>query len=224
LRIKDGGFQSMVATSPAIDVRAQLISAAEDLFASCGIRGVSLREINRRARQGNVSALQYHFGDRDGLLQAVLEKHRRVTEPQRHVLLDRYEASAIDDLRQLAATLVLPLASKLGDPNGGREYLQIASEHYTQAGSLEELVPDKTALDSMRRWHQLVDPLLPQTERTVLHSRFPAIRLVFSELARRAKGVRRRDDRLFTSQLIDIVTAVLVVQPSAETNRLIRTR
>jgi AcrR family transcriptional regulator len=214
----------VVATSSLPDVREQLISAAETLFASRGIRGVSLREINRHAQQRNVSALQYHFGDRDGLLQAVLEKHRRATEPQRQVLLDRYEAEGTDDVRQLAAAFVVPLASKLADPDGGRAYLQIAGEHYTNAGTLSDLVPDMTNLDSMRRWHKLLNPLLPASERKVLGSRFAAIRLAFVELARRAKERPHRDDRLFTSHLIDLVTAVLVVPPSPETNRLIRAR
>jgi AcrR family transcriptional regulator len=214
----------VVAAANAPDVRDRLISAAEDLFASRGIRAVSLREINRQAAQRNVSALQYHFGDRDGLLQAVLEKHRQATEPQRHVLLDRYEATTPGDVRQLAAAFVVPLAAKLADPDGGRAYLQIASEHYTSAGTLDELVPDMTNLDSMRRWHRLLNPLLPTTERKVLKSRFPAIRLAFVELARRAKERPHRDDRLFTSHLIDLVTAVLIVPTSPETNRLIRAR
>jgi AcrR family transcriptional regulator len=213
----------VVAASTAPDVREQLISAAEDLFASCGIRGVSLRQINRHAAQRNVSALQYHFGDRDGLLQAVLEKHRRATEPQRHVLLDRYEATAPGDVRHLAAAFVVPLASKLADPDGGPAYLQIASEHYTNAGTLEELVPNLTNFDSMRRWHKLLNPLVPATERK-LGSRFTAIRLAFVELARRAKERPHRDDRLFTGHLIDVVTAVLLVPPSDETDRLIRAR
>ena len=106
----------------------------------------------------------------------------------------------------------------------GARDLQIAGEHYTNAGSLEELVPDMTNLDSMRRWHKLLNPLLPASERKVLGSRFAAIRLAFVELARRAKERPHRDDRLFTSHLIDLVTAVLVVPPSSETHRLIRAR
>jgi AcrR family transcriptional regulator len=214
----------VVAAATVPDVRTQIITAAEDLFASRGIRGVSLREINRHAQQRNVSALQYHFGDRDGLVQAVLEKHRRDTEPQRVILLDRYEASGTDDVHQLAAAFVLPLASKLSDPDGGRAYLQIASEHYSSAGSLDELVPNRVSLNSMWRWHKLITPLLPPTESKVLGSRFSAIRLTFVELARRAKERPHRDDRLFTSHVTDLVTAVLLAPPSPETDRLIRAR
>ena len=76
----------------------------------------------------------------------------------------------------------------------------------------------------MRRWHTLLDPLLPEHETHVLHSRFPAIRLAFGELARRAADRPRKDDRLFTSHLIDLVTAVLRAEPSDATRRLLESR
>ena len=107
------------------DTRDQIIRAAEALFAARGIDGVSLREINRAAGQSNTGAVQYHFGDRDGLVLAIIGKHRRDTEPRRHALLDMYEDAGVDDLRALASALVAPAAAKLGDPDGGRDYLQV---------------------------------------------------------------------------------------------------
>ena len=97
----------------------RLISAAERLFAEHGIDGVSLREINRAAGAKNASALQYHFRDRDGLLRALIAKHRRDVEARRHAMLDAYEAEGRDDVRALAGALVRPMAAKLSDPDGG---------------------------------------------------------------------------------------------------------
>ena len=214
----------MTTTAARLDTREELIRSAERLFATRGIDGVSLREINRAAGQRNASALQYHFADRNGLLRAVIDKHRADTEPRRHALLDHYEADGIDDLPALAAALVLPLTAKLVDPDGGRAYLQINCDVYTRPGSIVELVPRRDPKSSMRRWHELLDPLLPEEEKSVLHSRFPAIRFAFVELARRAGGPPRRDDRLFTSHLIDLVTALLAAQPSPITARLLDQR
>ena len=70
------------------DARLAIVRAAEELFASEGIEGPSLREIARRAGQGNTNAAQYHFGDRDGLLLAVLDRHRGRVEGRREALLD----------------------------------------------------------------------------------------------------------------------------------------
>jgi AcrR family transcriptional regulator len=213
---------------PATRTRDQIVRAAERLLAERGIDGVSLREVNRAANQGNTNAVRYHFGDRDGLVQAILEKHRRDSEPRRHALLDQYEEAGADDLRGLAAALVLPLAAKLGDPDGGRDYLQIAGQHYTRAASLNELVPDQRAnYSSMARWHKLLSQVLPpDDDASTLRSRWrwPAIRFALVELARRAAGPSRGDDRLFTSHLIDLVTAVLAATPSPQTRRLLEQR
>ncbi len=212
-----------MATTVPNDTRAQLISAAEQLFAARGIDGVSLREINRMAGQSNTGAVQYHFGDRDGLVRAVIAKHRRDTEPRRHALLDLYEEAAADDVRALAAALVAPPASKLADPDGGRQYLQISAEYYTRPNRRERL-PDLGPNDSITRWHRLLDPLVPEEERAVLHTRFPAIRFAFVELARRAASEPREDDRLFTSHLTDLVASLLGASPAPQTKRLLDLR
>lgn len=205
------------------DTRARLVTAGEQLFAAHGLEGVSLREITRRAGQANVSALQYHFGNRVGLLRAIVAKHSATTEPRRHALLDQYEAMGEQDVRALAGALIRPLVAKLNDPDGGREYLQINSDIYTRPNieDIDEVVPFDDPGHSMVRWHRLLDPLVPSEEKTVLHSRFPAIRFTFVELARRASGTPRPDESLFASHMIDLVTAVLTAPTSSETTRIL---
>ena len=78
-------------TSP--EAPESLIAAAERLFAARGIDGVSLREINREAQQRNTTSLQYHFGDREGLLRAIMAKHGKEVDARRNALLDQYEAN-----------------------------------------------------------------------------------------------------------------------------------
>jgi AcrR family transcriptional regulator len=212
------------ASAASSDTRARIISAAEQLFAARGLNGVSLREINRAAGQSNTGAVQYHFGDRDGLVRAVIEKHRQDSEPRRHALLDQYEAAGIDDLRALGAALVLPAAAKLADPDGGREYLQVASEYYTRPWSIEQLIPQRDPAASMERWNRLLDPLRPLESEAALRTRLPAIRFTFVELARRAALPPRHDDHVFVSHLIDLVTAILATPPSEQTKRLLTQR
>jgi len=213
-----------MSTSVHSDTREQIIRAAEELFAARGIDGVSLREINRAAGQSNTGAVQYHFGDRDGLVRALIDKHRRDTEPRRHALLDQYEEGGEHDLRALASALVSPMAAKLSDDDGGRAYLQISSEFYSRPSRVGKRTPTIGPNDSIMRWHRLLDPLVSEEERAVLHTRYPAIRFAFVEMARRAAGEAREDDRLFTSHLTDLVAALLASKPSPPTARLLDQR
>jgi hypothetical protein len=59
---------------------------------------------------------------------------------------------------------------------------------------------------------------------TRLHRRYTAIRITFVELALRAEARPARDERLFTSHLVDLVTAILDAPLSAETSRLLDER
>ena len=72
-----------------METRDRLIAAAEQLYAAQGIDAVSLREIQRASGVKNAAAMQYHFGDRAGLLTALLDKHSRDIEQRRNALLDR---------------------------------------------------------------------------------------------------------------------------------------
>ncbi|GAA5055148.1 AcrR family transcriptional regulator [Thermocatellispora tengchongensis] len=207
---------------------SRLVAAAERLFAERGIDGVSLREINAAAGQRNSTALQYHFGDRAGLLRAVLAKHHPEIEVRRHQLLDDYEARGelppAEARRALAAALVRPLAAKLADHDGGRAYLRVMEQLVHRADPPAVLVPPSDPGQSINRWRELVAPLLADVAVRRLHLRFVAIRLTHVELARRADAPVRPDDRLFISHLIDVVSAVLATEVSPETARLLAER
>src|SRR5437879_5467711 len=112
-------------------VRDALIDAAERLFAERGSDRVSLREITSAAGASNASAVQYHFGDRRGLVRAVLAKHEGEIDRHRHQLLDAYEKRGERDVRLLAAALVEPLAAELV-AEGGPGYLQLVADLYNR--------------------------------------------------------------------------------------------
>lgn len=197
-----------------------LIRAAERLFAERGSDQVSLREITAEAGATNASAVQYHFGDRRGLIRAVLAKHDAEVERRRHALLDVYEAASAPDMRVLAHALVQPLADELDNDDGGHGYLQLLADLWNRPDPLWDpgVLEDRTY--SVHRWRALVVPLLtPEAIR--LHRRFDALRFTVSELARRGR-TGRKDHRLFTSQLTDLVTGVLLTPVSEETRRLLR--
>ena len=205
--------------SPRPDTRAQLLEAAERLFAEHGVDGVSLREINREAGAKNAVAIQYHFTDRAGVLRAVLDKHMPSVEARRHALLDQYEAEGADDLRALAGALVRPLAAELSNPAGGREFLQIHADLLNRPRPSVDPAALEDPTNSLYRWRVLVDPFLePAAAR--LHRRFTAVVFTAVELSRRARDTSRADDRLFVSHLVDIVAAILPAPVSDETRRL----
>jgi AcrR family transcriptional regulator len=195
--------------------KERLLVAAEQLLAERGVEGVSLREITRASGARNAVALQYHFDDRAGLLQAILDKHLPDVDAHRHALLDEIEASGGADARALAGALVRPLAAKLADEEGGPAFLQI----YADLISRPSPVFATTSINSLERWRGAVGPLLAE-DALRLHRRLTMILHAVAELARRARSGPHTDDRLFTSYLVDVVTSILTAPVSEETTLL----
>jgi len=124
---KDGDLRSALRID-AVATRARIVSAAERLFAERGIDATTLAEINRAANQRNRSAVQYHFGNKEGVIHAILDKHTPGIELRRHAMLDEIEMDDEPGLRALAKALVLPVAEKLDDPDGGRAFLRLNAQ------------------------------------------------------------------------------------------------
>jgi AcrR family transcriptional regulator len=108
--------------------RAKLLSTAERLFARHGLDGASLNEISRAAGQRNSNVCQYHFGSKEGLMQAILDRHLPGIAARRNELLDALEKRGVPSLRDLARAFIRPVAEKLADPDGGPEFVRINAE------------------------------------------------------------------------------------------------
>lgn len=116
-------------TPQSIATRAKLVAIAERLFAERGIEGVSLSDINKAAGQRNKNATHYHFGSKQGLLQAILDKHVHGVSARRNQLLDEFEAQgAALGLPQVVRAFVYPVAEKLFDADGGQYFIRFQAQ------------------------------------------------------------------------------------------------
>jgi AcrR family transcriptional regulator len=136
--------------------RRRLVDTAEQLIDQNGIDTTSARAIAAAAGHRNTAAVNYHFGTRDNLVRAVLD--RRVTEldTRRHALLDELDPATATPLDALTA-LLRPLIELLDDP-GGRRYLRVLNQ-----GANHPAYHDRATLDfstSLTRAAALLAPLL----------------------------------------------------------------
>ncbi|MAG31314.1 MAG: hypothetical protein CL908_10555 [Deltaproteobacteria bacterium] len=111
--------------------RVKILQAAELLFAKEGFDRVTLRQIARASGQRNVAAVQYHFGSKERLLTAIVDKHRAELDERRRLLIDDCDGNNDgEDLRSLLTILVQPLVLKLDSPSG-RAYLRIQAQGFS---------------------------------------------------------------------------------------------
>jgi AcrR family transcriptional regulator len=93
------------APSPSASA-LRLVVAAERLFATHGIDGVSLRQIAAEAGSSNNSAVHYHFGSKHGLIAAIFRYRLPQIISERRLLAARCDP---DDLRSRFESHFLPV-------------------------------------------------------------------------------------------------------------------
>lgn len=216
-----------------MSARDTILLAGQELFATQGIDAVSLREVTRAAGERNVTALQYHFGDRDGLVRAILSRHANVLGEQTNSLLDVVEASGrTDDVVSVIEAVALPRIDMLKTTEGCH-YLQIASQVINRSTDrvveadepLANIAYDEPG--SLRRWAHMMVPLMPPlTTREPLHQRFAVLRFAHIELGRRAqlRGAATSPGDLFAAHLVDLMVAIATAPPSVRTVSILASR
>lgn len=228
--IERRGYATPMTADATSRAPESIIRAAETLFAARGVEGVSLREIMRAADQRNTTSVQYHFGDRDGLIRAIVVKHMQSVSTRRDAILDLFLSRTDTTLHDACSALVQPLVAKLDESDGGPEFLQIAAQLVNRDNRVID--PDEPAgaiiydrSGSQDRWSTLVETLMPPgTAGSPLHRRFAAIRFAYIEIGRRASSAPEKDHALFSSQLVDLCAALLGAPNSVQTSRLLAAR
>src|SRR5881398_3294347 len=77
---------SLRAIKPQHETRTRILDAAEELFMLHGFEGTSMRLLTAKAGV-NLAAVNYHFGSKDALIEAVFRRRlgRTYTEPNKTV-------------------------------------------------------------------------------------------------------------------------------------------
>ena len=102
---------SRPGSKPKDGLKQNLIATAERLFADYGLDGVSLKQIGFTAGEANNSVIQYHFGDRAGLIREINARRIESFEPRRLELLAIATAQEkLSDIRTLIEVFLLPIA------------------------------------------------------------------------------------------------------------------
>jgi AcrR family transcriptional regulator len=126
-----------MAVSKRDNAKTRLILAAEILFAKGGIDGVSLREIASAAGQRNHHAVQYHFGNRETLVQAIFDFRMEQMEAMRGKMLEEARREGmLQDARTIVDIVFLPQL-ELIDAHGDHSYANFLCQYLLRNADTE---------------------------------------------------------------------------------------
>jgi AcrR family transcriptional regulator len=198
----------------ATETREKLLRAAEHLFARHGL-DVPIREIHALAGQKNASAIQYHYGSKEELVQAIIDRHAPTPDDMDAVRADLESRQAVP--RSFVEAIVRRLCAYLGNEES-RDYIRF-SFHYLQQTSLRAVLAQETQHHSMAAVYaetELVRRMFPALpERLVRERAVASMSFVALEVAERARliddasteGVLDEDE--FIANLVDMAAASL---------------
>lgn len=111
------------------ETKRRIIAAAESLYARRSIESVSFREIAQTAGNRNTNAVQYHFGDRETLVQAIFAWRVWQMEGPRGTALVQAEKSGQPlDIPTLMRMICEPVLD-LTDDEGRHSYAAFMSKY-----------------------------------------------------------------------------------------------
>jgi AcrR family transcriptional regulator len=197
--------------------KEQVVLVAERLFAARGVDAVSLRQIAATVGNGNHSVVQYHFGSKASLVEAILEYRMSPICERQKFLRARHGPG---DLRRSVESYVLPILEQ-GEQPGSNYLTFVAMLQQSVDRHLLDRTPEqyRAITDSFRRELDEMLQDIPQP----LRSQRASLALAFTVHASADRerqldsGTKVLPFGIYVANLLDALVGLLIAPASPET-------
>jgi AcrR family transcriptional regulator len=152
----------MHAIKPEHITRTRILDAAEELFMQHGFEGTSMRQLTSRAGV-NLAAVNYHFGSKDALIQAVFRRRLDPMNTARIAELAKLESSGSLSPETIIRAFVGPSLRLVEDAKGGgRNFTRLLGRTYTEPSRTLRALIGQMYAPTMERYKTALERALPQ--------------------------------------------------------------
>src|SRR4051794_27967232 len=209
------------AVKPPHETRTRILDAAEELFMQHGFEGTSMRLLTTRAAV-NLAAVNYHFGSKDALIEAVFRRRLDPMNAARLGALEKAESEAAG--RPLAPEAIIrafvgeSLRMVEDAKGGGRNFIRLLGRTYTEPAKAIRALIGQMYAPTMERYKAALERALPQMPREELvwrmHFMFGTLSYTLAatdavQLIAGCKPEDRHDARLLEDRLTAFLAAGL---------------
>jgi len=158
----------MHAVKPEHLTRTRILDAAEELFMQHGFEGTSMRQLTSRAGV-NLAAVNYHFGSKDALIEAVFRRRLDPMNAARLAELAKLDASGSLSPEAIIRAFVGPSLRLVEDAKGGgRNFTRLLGRTYTEPSKTLRALIGQMYAPTMERYKAALERALPQMPREEL--------------------------------------------------------
>jgi len=166
---------SLRSVKPPHETRTRILDAAEELFMLHGFEATSMRQLTAKAG-ANLAAVNYHFGSKDALIEAVFRRRLDVMNAARIAELDRLEKDAggragsnVPSPQQIIGAFVGASLRMIEDAKGGgRNFIRLLGRTYTDPQKNIRSLIGQLYAPAMERFKAAFERALPQMPRDEL--------------------------------------------------------
>ena len=157
------------AVKPQHETRTRILDAAEELFMQHGFEGTSMRLLTTKAGV-NLAAVNYHFGSKDALIEAVFHRRLDPMNVARIAELDKLEAADPSPSPEaVIRAFITPGLRLMADgKDGGRNFTRLLGRAYTEPNKQVRQLIGQMYAPAMQRYKAVLERALPQMPRDEL--------------------------------------------------------
>ena len=206
---------SLRAVKPQHETRTRILDAAEELFMLHGFEGTSMRLLTAKAGV-NLAAVNYHFGSKDALIEALFRRRLDPMNEERIAALDRLEDFSEENIIR---AFIGPSLHLIEDAKGGgRNFIRLLGRTYTEPAKPVRALIGQMYAPTMERYKAALERALPQMPRDELvwrmHFMFGTLAYTLAatdtvQLIAGCKPEDRHDARLLEERLTAFLAAGL---------------
>jgi AcrR family transcriptional regulator len=224
--------KSVVADVASADTKTRILDAAESLFMEHGFEATSLRSLTTAAGV-NLAAVNYHFGTKEELFQAVLTRRLDPMNLERIDLLQRVEHEAagrtLSCEKILFAMLIPALKLARDEKRGGKNFLRLLGRAYADPAPFIRHFLSAQYGDMIGLYKEAFLKALPHLSRQELTWRLHFVMGALSytlagtdalKLFAQMTAVEQYDDELLLQRLAPFLVAGLKAPSLADSRKL----
>jgi len=213
---------SLRTVKPQTETQTRILDTAEELFMQHGFEGASMRMLTAKAGV-NLAAVNYHFGSKDALIEAVFHRRLDAMNAERIAELERLEKEAAGKALTPDAIIRAFIGASLrmieDARGGGRNFIRLLGRAYTEPAKPIRALIGQMYAPAMERFKAAFSRALPELPRDELvwrmHFMFGTLAYTLAatdtvQLIAGAKPEDRYDSQVLQDRLTAFMSAGLL--------------
>ena len=224
--------KAVALDATSADTKTRILDAAEQLFMEHGFEATSLRSLTSAASV-NLAAVNYHFGSKEELFQAVLTRRLDPMNQERIELLTRLERESagkpLSCEKILFAMLIPALKLARDERRGGKNFLRLVGRAYADPAPFIRHFLSEQYAGMIGRYKEAFSKALPHLARQELTWRLHFVMGAISytlagtdahKLFAQVAPNEKENDELLLQRLAPFLVAGLKAPALADTRKL----